>query len=251
MICPKCKFEMKEDLEECPRCGVVFSKLRAPGEKPYTARNPADAKQRIDKGQAIQELFFHVSLDTNPFYLAGRVLLFIVLLYYGWTFILTPPESPALCSGFWHLVNLPFHEAGHILFRPFGRLVTSLGGSLGQLLMPLVCLAVFLFATKDPFAGSVTLWWFGQNFIDLAPYVHDARALALPLLGGNTGRNAPYGFHDWEFILNELGLLRYDHTIAQVFHKTGIVILLLACVWGGYLLVKQFRTLMEPQKAGT
>ena len=50
-------------------------------------------------------------------------------------------ESKDVLGSFWHLVNLPFHEAGHILFRPFGRLMTSLGGSITQLLMPLICLA--------------------------------------------------------------------------------------------------------------
>jgi hypothetical protein len=104
-------------------------------------------------------------------------------------------------------------------------------------------MGAFLFFTRDPFAGSVAFWWFGQNFMDLAPYINDARAGVLPLLGGNTGRNAPYGFHDWEFILKESGLIRYDHAIAQISHKTGIVILLLAFLWGGYLLFRQFRNL--------
>ena len=69
--------------------------------------------------------------------------------------------------------------------------MTSLGGSLGQLLMPLICLIVFLIKTKDAFAVSVSLWWFGENFMDLASYINDARARKLMLLGGNTGRNAP------------------------------------------------------------
>jgi hypothetical protein len=51
-------------------------------------------------------------------------------------------------DSFWHLVNLPFHEAGHIIFRPFGRLMTSLGGSMMQVLVPLVCMAVFLVKTR-------------------------------------------------------------------------------------------------------
>ncbi len=62
---------------------------------------------------------------------------------WSFKFILTPMQSQYAMESFWHLVNLPFHEAGHLIFRPFGRLMTSLGGSLGQLLMPLVCLVVF------------------------------------------------------------------------------------------------------------
>jgi hypothetical protein len=245
MICPNCQFELSDAGTECPRCGIIFSKYRPPEDKTVSEEKPPTEEPEVflEEGNPITGLLFHVGSDTNPFYFGGRLLLFVILLIYGWKFILTPIESSTIYSSFWHLVNLPFHEAGHIIFRPLGRFMTSLGGSLGQLLMPLVCLGVFLIVTRDAFAGSVALWWFGENFIDLAPYINDARALVLPLLGGNTGRTSPYGFHDWEFILNESGLLRYDHVIAQISHKAGIVIMLLAYLWGGYILFKQFRNL--------
>ena len=145
----------------------------------------------------------------------------------------------------WHLVNLPFHEFGHILFRPFGRLMTSLGGSIAQVLMPVICLVVFLIKTRDTFAASFTLWWTGQNFMDLAPYLNDARSLTLPLLGGNTGRTSPYGFHDWEFILRETKLLRYDHFLANFADTLGTLLMICAFVWGGYILFKQYKNLKE------
>jgi hypothetical protein len=146
-------------------------------------------------------------------------------------------------SSFMHLLNLPFHEAGHILFRPPGQWMMSVGGTLGQLLMPLVCLAVLLLKARDAFGASVCLWWFGENFMDIAPYINDARALQLPLLGGNVGESSPYGFHDWEYILNEIGWLRYDHTLAQVADKTGALILLASLAWGGSVLLKQYKNL--------
>ncbi len=62
--------------------------------------------------------------------------------------------------------------------------MTSLGGSIAQVFMPLVCLAVFLVKTRDTFAASFTLWWTGENFMDLAPYIDDARSLTLPLRNG-------------------------------------------------------------------
>ncbi|MFC1532638.1 hypothetical protein ACFLZG_02790 [Thermodesulfobacteriota bacterium] len=102
---------------------------------------------------------------------------------------------------------------------------------------------IFILTRKDSFAASACLWWFGENFIDLAPYINDARAGVLPLLGGNTGRNSPYGFHDWEFILNEIGLLRFDHLLAGIAHKIGIILMVTALAWAGYLLFKQFKNL--------
>jgi hypothetical protein len=149
-------------------------------------------------------------------------------------------------SSFLHLVNLPFHEAGHVFFRLFGRWMMSLGGTLGQLLIPLVCLSALLVKTKDPFGAAVCLWWFGQNFIDIAPYINDARKGELMLLGGVTGQEADYGYHDWEFILNEVGLLNYDRVLARLAHGLGVVLMLLSFFWAGYLLQRQYKNLARP-----
>jgi len=59
----------------------------------------------------------------------------------------------------------------------------------------------------------------------------------------NVGESSPYGFHDWEYILNEIGWIRYDHTLAQMADKTGALIILASLAWGAYLLFKQFRNL--------
>jgi hypothetical protein len=104
--------------------------------------------------------------------------------------------SNAAGESFLNLINLPFREARHIFFLPFGEFVTSLRGTLGQLLMPLIATLVLLLQTRDPFGASVALWWFGENFFDIAPYINDARAGQLPLLGGKFGHSSPYGFHD-------------------------------------------------------
>ncbi len=43
-----------------------------------------------------------------------------------------------------HLTVILFHEAGHVLFAPFGEVIRIAGGTIGQLLMPAIC-AVSLF----------------------------------------------------------------------------------------------------------
>lgn len=141
-----------------------------------------------------------------------------------------------------HLVNLPFHEAGHVLFRPFGSFLTSLGGTLGQLLIPLICLLTLLLKNRDPFGAAVCLWWFGENFLDIAPYINDARAGELPLVGGNFGHSSPYGFHDWEYLLTESGLLGYDHALARAAHGIGALLMLGAVGWVVGLLYRQYRS---------
>ena len=79
--------------------------------------------------------------------------------------------------------------------------------------------------------------------MDLAPYINDARSLTLPLIGGNTGQTCPYGFHDWEFILRESGLIRYDDMLASFSYKLGILLMIISFVWGGYILYKQYEYL--------
>jgi len=200
-------------------------------------------KKRHHIGELIKDLLFYTELEINPLIFGGRVLFFLIIFIWGLKFIFTPLETNYTTESIWHLINLPFHEAGHIIFQPLGRFFTSLGGSLGQLLMPLICIVVFLIKSRDPFAASFSLWWLGENFMDLAPYINDARSLALPLLGGNTGQSSLYGFHDWEFILTELGLIRYDHLLANFSYKLGIILMIISFIWGGYILFKQYKAL--------
>ena len=89
-----------------------------------------------------------------------------------------------------------------MLFGFFGRFMTVLGGSLFQFLVPLI-LAVAFLRQKTPFGAIVRLWWAGENLLDVAPYIADARALELVLLGGKTG--AEVEGHDWEFLLPSSG----------------------------------------------
>jgi hypothetical protein len=178
---------------------------------------------------------------VNPFVFAGRILAYGLLMFWGVKFIGTPMESNYVGEHFMHLINLPFHESGHLIFAPFGRFMTVLGGSLGQLLMPLICLGAFLFYNNDAFGASVALWWFAESLMDLAPYINDARDLQLVLLGGVTGQEVEG--HDWEYLLANLGWSQYDHTLAHAAYNLGIGAMVLAFLWGAILLYLQYRNL--------
>ena len=112
--------------------------------------------------------------------------------------------------------------------------MTVLGGSLLQVLIPLICAGAFLGRHLNPFGAAVCVWWTGQSLIGLAPYINDARAQRLVLLGGVTGRDRP-GYHDWNNILGQLGWLRHDHTLARLVQMWGTVLILLALAWAAYL----------------
>ena len=189
----------------------------------------------------MKEWFIESDQADETVTFGGRGLVLLLLLWWGWRFITTPLESNYTVESFLHLINLPFHEAGHLLFMPFGRFMMFLGGTLGQILMPVICLATFLIKTRDPFGASVALWWTAENFMDVAPYINDARALNLMLLGGVTGKETDG--HDWENILSMLGWLQYDHRIAQLSYNLGIVLMLASFAWGAVLLLRHYHRL--------
>ncbi|RPI36194.1 MAG: zinc ribbon domain-containing protein [Nitrospiraceae bacterium] len=250
MKCPKCGFVQPVEGAECARCGVIFAKYalkqkRQSGAASVSAtpETPhAEESEAVPKQSLLKDLFLYVKPEVHLFSFAGRFLLFIVIIGWGLKFIFTPMSSNYAGESFMHLINLPFHEAGHLIFSPFGRFMGALGGSLTQLLVPLSCLLAFLLKTRDTFGASVSLWWTGENMMDLAPYINDARELSLILLGGVTGQDVA-DYHDWEFILRESGLLQYDHALANTVHGMGVVLMIAAFVWGGYLLYKQFRNI--------
>ena len=244
MNCPKCLRELHVVSEICPHCGIVFAKYFKyhPGQPEQKGDQPPSVTsvEEAEDGTLTQHLFQETPQCTPAKWL-GRSIIFAGLLIWSGLLMSGPIESNTAGNSFLHLVNLPFHEAGHILFRPFGAFMTSLGGTLGQLLMPSICMGVLLVKTRDPFGASVALWWVGENFLDIAPYINDARAGQLPLLGGNFGHSAPYGFHDWQYLLTESGLLPYDHVLAKSVFFIGSAIMLLSLLWGGLLLVKRIR----------
>jgi hypothetical protein len=250
MKCPKCGFVQPVEGAECVKCGIVFDKYalrqQRRSEAASVSATPesthAKESEAVPKKSLFKDLFFYVKPEIFLFPFVGRVLLFFIMVAWGEKFIFTPMIRNYAGESFLHLINLPFHEAGHLIFSPFGRFMGVLGGSLMQLLVPLICLLAFLLKTRDTFGASVSLWWTGESMMDLAPYINDARELKLILLGGVTGRDVD-DYHDWEFILRESGLLQYDHAIAKTAHSFGTVLMIAAFVWGGYLLYKQFRNI--------
>jgi hypothetical protein len=242
MNCPKCRRELLVQSEICPYCGIVFKK--------YLKYHPEHSEQQDvlapfvtmaedNPTESLKQLLLDEQQRGSVAGLLGRSIIFAGLIIWSWQLMSATIESNATGNSFLHLINLPFHEAGHIIFRPFGAFFTSLGGTLGQLLMPSICTGVLLIKTRDPFGASVALWWVGENFLDIAPYINDARAGQLPLLGGNYGHSAPYGFHDWQYLLTESGLLNYDHILAKSAFVTGSVMILLSLFWSGLLLVRR------------
>ena len=179
----------------------------------------------------------------EPIAVGGRAVLLGLFIIWSLRLLALPMDAQVMDS-FMHLVNLPFHEAGHFLFAPFGQFMTVLGGSLAQVVVPATCLGALLLQTRDPFGAALCLWWLGENLLDLAPYIADARALQLVLLGGHTG--AEVEGHDWEFILSSIGWLHLDRVLGQLAHRLGALSMIGALIWGALVLVRQVRAARLP-----
>ncbi len=111
--------------------------------------------------------------------------------------------------------NLAFHEAGHLFFGVLGYTMGLYGGTLGQLVFPVVA-AVSFFRKGAIMPAALALLWFFQNFLNIARYAADARAQQLPLVGG--------GEHDWFTILYRWNALNADASVASA---------LTLIAWGG------------------
>ncbi len=243
MQCPKCRFERQDDAAECARCGIVFARFAEVaarnGETHYHPPPPPPPQEPKDFWRA---LLLEEEGGARPGRFVGRTVLYGILVVWGFRFLFATVASNYSGESFLHWINLPFHEAGHMIFLFFGDFLHTLGGTLGQLLVPSICLGAFLFRTRDPFGASVALWWLAENFMDVAPYMADARSGELLLLGGVTGREVP-GYHDWENILGDLHLLAYDHRLAGLTYAFGRLLMIAALLWGGRLLARQWRAL--------
>jgi hypothetical protein len=213
---------------DCPRCGIVFAKFERrvqtlaglPDEPAVAALPPATVRDPLER--------------LNQF---GRLIVLIGLIVWTWQFARAAMGVSAAASVL-HLPNLVFHEAGHVLFTPFGHFMRVLGGSLFQFVLPLG-LAVAFLKQQNPFGAVVCTWWAGENLIDVAPYIADARALQLVLLGGKTG--AEVQGHDWEYILASLGWMRFDRTLGLWTHRAGLLMMIGSLIWGGLYLARNRR----------
>lgn len=132
---------------------------------------------------------------------------------------------------FLHLIYTPLHEAGHVFFRILGEFIGIAGGSLFQIIVPAVFFGYFVY-NKKPFSASIVLFWVGQSFSDVFVYANDAVVMQLPLLSGVTGSEG--GFHDWNYLLNETGLLSKTQLIAKMIRFVGIITMILAIIGSFY-----------------
>jgi hypothetical protein len=250
MHCPKCGHEQPDGKDDCQLCGVIFARIHTVPEMPFPEHSlePGSLQTNATLPDLLKKRLLQVDPEENRLLVAGRTMVYLVLLVWGVRLMTSSIDSNYVGESFLHLINLPFHEAGHLFFSPFGRFLQVLGGTLGQWLVPLIVLCAFV-VKGNPFGASVGLWWLGESFLDIAPYMNDARAGQLMLLGGVTGSEVE-DYHDWEVLLTKLGWMQHDHLIARLTFGSGVILMILSLAWGGYILWQQYKSSGRQQAGG-
>ena len=118
--------------------------------------------------------------------------------------------------------NLMFHEAGHMMFGWAGYYTQILGGTIGQLLVPLACTLVFIRRGETVGVAAAAFWTF-ENLLYVAAYMADARRSAMPLVASDES--------DWTILFTHWGVINDDLTIAAWTSGIGWIGMLGAIVW--------------------
>jgi hypothetical protein len=236
--CPKCghsPLPADQSLPAaCGACGVILAKV---GQAPVRRA----ASILADDGPREERAPWHAMLtyvpdrvDALAFYMRAALLLGFA----AWSWVLIRLDVPAgeMAGSFIHRPLLIFHEAGHVVFRVLGEWMGVLGGTLGQLVMPLVLAGALLVKNRDTFGGAIGLWLFGVSVLDVAPYMYDALDPQMTLLGGGTGRDS---MHDWIYLFESMNALARSQAIGRTTHALGAVVVLLALAWAAWILRRQ------------
>lgn len=90
-----------------------------------------------------------------------------------------------------------------------------------QILIGLLFIYYF-YSNKKKFGVQISLFYLGENLLNISKYASDAQAQKLPLLGGNKV------YHDWNFLLKKMNILEYDQTVGYFFVGLAIISFILA-----------------------
>ena len=118
--------------------------------------------------------------------------------------------------------NLALHEAGHPMVGVFSDRLMVYGGTIFQMLFPILVIVHFK-RERDAVGAAAGGVWLGQNLLNIARYMADAREQILPLVGG--------GEHDWTEIFTRWGVLSRDVRIAGFTRWLGYALMLYAVIW--------------------
>ena len=254
MKCPKCGHSQAAG-RECVECGIIFKKFQAVQKRQLersmkesspedtavseSMDSPVDAPQYSLRG--LLQTWFRIPYRTpwkpTPKYgviaLTSFFAYLFFLIYKEPLYQLYPPSNAgnSFLLSMISRVNLVFHEGGHWIFGIFGnRTLAILGGSLNQILIPLIVTVAF-WQKRDASGTAFGAVWMFLNFLGVAIYMADAREPFLPLIGNMD----PYQSHDWINLFNHWDLWAVDTAIAKTTYSLGWIGMIGTVLWYAWI----------------
>lgn len=156
--------------------------------------------------------------DWRPVSTGAAIALSLMALWIAWQHFLTADSWVFLLDN----ANLALHEAGHPMVGLLSSRLGVYGGTIFQLLFPMV-FAHYFWRERQAAGWAGSLLWLGENLMNVGRYMKDARAGELPLVGG--------GDHDWLEIFSRWGMLAQDVRIGNSVKVLGLVLAIHAIWW--------------------
>jgi hypothetical protein len=169
----------------------------------------------------LRERLFDVPWDVPRGVWYGRLAALAVVAVWGTAVLLSRMTDPPVLL---HLTVILFHEAGHVLFAPFGEAAVSLQ------------------RRGDNFGAAICLAWMSMSGMDASVYAYDAADPVLPLIGGGTGADS---FHDFVFLFERYGQLDHARGWARAMKTLAALGLFTSLAWAGVLVYLQSEHLEE------
>ena len=240
--CPKCGHKFEPAIPSsaaCPACGIYVFKWNQASKS--SGVSDIDNEYQFSENDSFVAALFKPMDHISAMAFYGRCITLTFLAIWSWHLFGYDYRYGEINMSFMHDILLPIHEAGHVLFRPFGEFMMIFGGSLFQVALPFGISVAFIMKNHDNFGAAIGMWLTSVSLVDLSPYIYDSLHPMMTLLGGKTGADGP---HDWIYLLTVVGQLHNAQHWGAIVHAIGGLMMLLALIWAGIMLWRQ-RTQMD------
>jgi len=160
----------------------------------------------------------------------------VYLFYLAVSNLYTPSKTFHLPVLLWltHLFILYIHEAGHFFFRIFGQTMYVMGGSLFQVIVPIVWF--FVAKREGSPLSNVALFFTGISTMDVSIYMKDAEMRMLPLIGGLSKAH-----HDWGTLFVHWHAIDFAYPMGEFIFWVGCILSVAGLVFGVRNSITEYR----------